>query len=80
MEKPLCEKLTNHERQTNKPRVMANFDKTIDKSGQDKTLFHSGDELLTDPGAFQVQMVAALEEWRHKEALSEKLVEGVTLG
>jgi hypothetical protein len=58
---------------------MTNFNKTIEGKDQDKVLFRSGDELLTDPEAFQAQMVAAREEYRQIELLSERIVEGVIL-
>ena len=44
-----------------------------------EVLFRPGEELLTDPEAFQTQMVTALEEWKLKDALSEELVEGFIL-
>lgn len=56
---------------------MANFD--TGNEHQDKVLFRSGDELLTDPEAFQAQMADASEEYRQRESLSEKIVEGFIL-
>lgn len=55
---------------------MANFD-TIKEHKEG--FFRSGNDLLTDPQAFQAQMITAQEESRQKEALSEQLVEGIIL-
>lgn len=55
---------------------MADFETTKEhKEG----FFRSGYDLLTDPEAFQAQMITAQEEWRQKEVLSEQLVEGIIL-